>query len=176
MAARRDSLRLELACFAALAAFAVLEWTSLVADPPTLRALLVVAIATGAGLGARRPRPGGLSRTARLSLIVALALATVALAMVAIGLPAELLLPGHWDELSARLGRTLPGVGDVSTPYRGADGWTRLTILLAAPLTVVPRGAGRVLAGPPAIPRPFRRPGFADHALRDRGRLDHPRW
>ncbi len=137
MAARRDSLRLELACFAALAAFAVLEWTSLVADPPTLRALLVVAIATGAGLGLAALGGVDLSRTARLSLIVALALATVALAMVAIGLPAELLLPGHWDELSARLGRTLPGVGDVSTPYRGADGWTRLTILLAAPLTVV---------------------------------------
>jgi transglutaminase-like putative cysteine protease len=136
MAAPRDSLRLELLVFAALAAFAALEWASLVADPPTLRTALVVAIATASGLALAALGRAALGRTTRLALAVALALAAVAAAMVAIGLPARLLLPEHWDELGRQLGRSLPGLADVSTPYEGADGWTRLTILLAAPLAV----------------------------------------
>jgi protein-glutamine gamma-glutamyltransferase len=130
------SLRLELACFAALAAFAVLEWASLVSDPPTLRAILVVAVGTAAGLGFAALGRLRLGRTARLAVAAALALAAIVVAMIAIGLPGRLLLPAHWDELGARLDRSLPGVADVSIPYDGADRWTRLTLLFAAPLAV----------------------------------------
>jgi transglutaminase-like putative cysteine protease len=136
MTASPSSLRIELACFAALAAFAVLEWVSLVADPPTLRAILVVAVGTAAGLGFAALGLLRLGRTGRVAVAAVLALAAVAIAMIAIGLPGRLLLPAHWDELGARLDRTLPGVADVSIPYDGADRWTRLTLLLAAPLAV----------------------------------------
>src|SRR5204863_108533 len=47
-----------------------------------------------------------------------------------------LLLPGNWDELSANVDRSLTGLTDVPIPYAGADVWTRLVILLAAPLMV----------------------------------------
>jgi hypothetical protein len=38
--------------------------------------------------------------------------------MVVVGLPARLLLPGHWDELGANLSRSLDGVADVPSLLR----------------------------------------------------------
>jgi transglutaminase-like putative cysteine protease len=127
--------RIELICFAALGIVASLQWASLVSDPPATRLVLAVVLATGAGAAlaaiARLPR----KRATRWALGAAAALAVV-LGLVIVGLPARLLLPEHWGELSSNVDRSLNGLTDVPVPYAGADVWTRLVILLAAPLTV----------------------------------------
>src|SRR4051812_34390048 len=127
------SRRVELACFAALAALASVQWAALVTDAPAGRVIVAVLLATGAGAGLAaivRVRPRGLRWA-----LAALATATVVcVGMVVVGLPARLLLPGNWGELGDNVGRSLDGVGDVPVPYAGADPWTRLVILLAAPL------------------------------------------
>jgi transglutaminase superfamily protein len=127
------SRRVELACFAALAAFAGLQWASLVNHPPAGRVIFAVLLATavGAVLAAiARLQPRGV----RWALAAAATLAVLCAGMVVVGLPARLLEPGHWDELGRNISRSLNGVGDVPVPYSGADRWTRLIILLAAPL------------------------------------------
>lgn len=127
------SRRVELACFAALAAFAGVQWATLVAHPPAGRVLFAVVLATGAGAllaAIARLEPRGL----RWALAATATLAVLCAGMVVVGLPARLLLPGHWDELGQNISRSLNGVGDVPVPYSGADDWTRLVILLAAPL------------------------------------------
>jgi hypothetical protein len=130
------SVRIELVCFAALAALASLQWTSLVAHPPAGRVVLAVILATGAGAGLAAIARLQLSRPARWALAAGATVAAVSFAMVVVGLPARLLLPGHWDELGSNVGRSLDGVADVPVPYAGADVWTRLVILLAGPLVV----------------------------------------
>ena len=128
--------RLELICFAALGIVAALRWASLVADPPAVRVALAVVLATAAGAAlaaiGRLPHP----RTTRWILGAVAAVVAIVAGLVIVGLPARLLLPGHWDELSANLNRSLNGLTDVPVPYAGADVWTRLVILLAAPLMV----------------------------------------
>jgi protein-glutamine gamma-glutamyltransferase len=130
------SIRIELVCFAALAALVTLQWTSLVAHPPTGRITLAVLLATGAGaaLAAIARLPG--SRSTRWALAAIATGAAVCFGMVMVGLPARLLLPGHWDELGANVSRSLDGIGDIPVPYAGVDAWTRLLILLAGPLVV----------------------------------------
>ena len=130
------SERIELICFAALGIVASLQWASLVADPPAARVILAVVLATGAGavLAAigRLPRP----RATRWALAaVALSIA-LCVGLVIVGLPARLLLPSHWGELFSNVDRSLNGLADIPIPYAGADVWTRLVILLTAPLTV----------------------------------------
>ena len=130
------SARVELACFAALAALAALQWTSLVAHPPAGRVVVAVLFVTAAGAAIAAIARLELSRAARLALAAVATLAGICFGMVVVGLPARLLLPGHWDELGANLSRSLDGVADVPVPYSGADSWTRLVILLASPLVV----------------------------------------
>jgi protein-glutamine gamma-glutamyltransferase len=129
-------VRIELICFAALGIVASLQWASLVSDPPAARITLAVILATAAGgaLAAigRLPRPRG----TRWVLAAAAALLAVCAGLVIVGLPARMLLPGHWGELSSNVDRSLNGLTDVPVPYAGADTWTRLVILLAAPLMV----------------------------------------
>ena len=130
------SARVELACFAALAALAALQWTSLVAHPPAGRVVVAVLFVTAAGAAMAAIARLELSRAARLALAAVATVAVICFGMVVVGLPARLLLPGHWDELGANLSRSLDGVADVPVPYSGADAWTRLVILLASPLVV----------------------------------------
>jgi hypothetical protein len=128
--------RIELICFAALGIVASLQWASLVSDPPALRVVLAVVLATGAGAAlaaiGRLPQ----ARTTRWALAGAAAALTIAVGFVVVGLPARLLLPIHWGELWSNVERSLNGLTDVPIPYAGADSWTRLVILLAAPLSV----------------------------------------
>jgi transglutaminase-like putative cysteine protease len=128
--------RIELVCFAALAALASLQWASLVADPPAGRVTLAVVLVTGAGAALAAIARLRLARPARWALAAAAVLCALCLALVVVGLPARLLLPGNWGELSSNLDRSLNGLTDVPVPYAGADTWTRLVILLAAPLMV----------------------------------------
>jgi len=128
--------RIELICFAALGIVASLQWASLVSDPPAARVAIAVMLATGAGAAlaaiGRLPRP----RATRWALAAVAAGLAVLAGLVLVGLPARLLLPGHWSELSSNVSRSLNGLTDVPIPYAGADVWTRLVILLAAPLMV----------------------------------------
>jgi len=128
-------IRIELVCFAALAAVACLQWSSLVAHPPAGRVIVAVLLATAAGATlaaiARLPRP----RRARWALAAAATAAAICLGMIVVGLPARLLLPAHWDELGSNLSQSLDGLADIPVPYAGADVWTRLVIILAGPLT-----------------------------------------
>jgi transglutaminase-like putative cysteine protease len=132
----RQSARIELACFAALAALAALQWSSLVENPPVLGVIASVALATGAGGAVAVGRPLPLSPRALRAAGVALAIVAILIGMLAVGLPARLLLPDRWHELVTNVRESLQGIGDVPVPYAGADFWTRLAILLAAPLTV----------------------------------------
>jgi transglutaminase-like putative cysteine protease len=149
--------RLELICFAALGIVVSLQWASLVSDPPAGRVALAVVLATAAG--AALAAIGRLPREwpARLALGGAAVLLALGLGLVVVGLPARLIWPGNWGELTANLDRSLTGLTDVPIPYAGADVWTRLVILLAAPLTVAAaafaafwprrrRAAGRIFA------------------------------
>ena len=128
-----NSLVLELAAFAGLAAFATAHWGTLVVDAPTGRTLLVVLVATGGaavlGLLGRAPLP----RPAVHALAALTALVMLALGLMAAGLPGRLLLPEHWSELTDGLDRGLAGVEGVDWPYGGPEPWLRLTVLLGAP-------------------------------------------
>jgi transglutaminase-like putative cysteine protease len=122
---------IELGFFAALGGLAVLAWSHLVVEPPLARLLAALAIVTAAAallsaLGARRPR------RRRLAAVVTTVLAAASAAVV-VGLPARMLLPGHWPELVENLGRGLNGIGSVEMPYDGDAVWVRLALLLFVP-------------------------------------------
>jgi protein-glutamine gamma-glutamyltransferase len=142
---------LRLTAFAALALFGAAHWASLVESPPVGRIVLVVLIVTAAGavlslLGAppaRRRLPAGLIVTAG----VVVGIASIGLALSAVGLPVRLLAPGNWNELFDGLDRGLAGVQGVEWPYGGEEAWIRLTILLGAPFLL---GIAAVLAFFPA--------------------------
>ena len=154
------SARVELACFAALAALAALQWTSLVAHPPAGRVVVAVLFVTAAGAAIAAIARLELSRAARLALAAVATVAGICFGMVVVGLPARLLLPGHWDELrrqsvaEPRRGRRRPcpllrrrrldAPGDpAGEPARGRAG--RLRRLLADP---PPGGRTDLRAGP----------------------------
>ncbi len=147
--ARRASLDpviARLCAFAGLAAYATSSWIGLVEAPPRGRAALAVAAAVGAAAslawaGRRLPRIAGWAAA------VAITIAAAAVAAVAIGLPARLLAPWHWSEFGDRLGGALEGLGTLSYPYRGGAEWSRLVLLLGAPLGL---GLGLALAFWPA--------------------------
>jgi transglutaminase-like putative cysteine protease len=132
-ALRRDSFALRLVAFGALAAFAMAHWAMLVENAPAGRTLLVLLVATGGaatiGLLSFAPLP----RPALHALAAILGLVTLALGLMAAGLPGRLLLPAHWSELTDGLDRGLAGVQGVDWPYDGPDEWIRRTILLGAP-------------------------------------------
>jgi protein-glutamine gamma-glutamyltransferase len=132
-AVTQDSFPLRLIAFAALAAFATAHWATLVENAPSGRTLLVVVVATGgaAALGLLSLAP--LPRPALHALAAIVGVATLALGLMAAGLPGRLLLPAHWSELTDGLDRGLAGVQGVDWPYDGPDAWIRRTILLGAP-------------------------------------------
>ena len=156
-----------LALFGALALLAAAQWSSLVAGDYSLvlwggplddlritdqagRALLVVvAVLAGAWLLARS-KALRLPRGAALAARALLALGTLALALIAAGVPVEMLGPARWSELADGIDRGLAGIRTVRWPYAGGDPWVRLAVLSAAPLALAPAA---VLAFWPASPR-----------------------
>jgi transglutaminase-like putative cysteine protease len=72
------------------------------------------------------------------------ALAALAAAALILGVPARLLLPGHWDELGSAVASGLDLAAGSDYPYpAGGDDWARLTIMLGLALTV---GAAATIA------------------------------
>ena len=135
-----NALAARLATFAALAGFASYHWFTLVSQPPLWRwaGVLAVTAALGVALEALR-------RVARPVTRIAAAAATVIVAALAgllvTGVELRLLAPGGWHELRENLDSGLAGVGQVGLPYAGPDDWTRLGMLLAAPLVLTASGA-----------------------------------
>jgi protein-glutamine gamma-glutamyltransferase len=123
--------------FAGLAAFATAHWVSLVEGPPAGRVVLAVtAIVAGAAVLVAIGR-ARLPTLASGALAALTALAATSLALAAVGLSLALLWPAGWDELGQNIDRGLAGLaGDVNYPYRGANEWSRLAILAAAPLAL----------------------------------------
>jgi hypothetical protein len=123
-----------LAGLAGLAAFGAWQWGLLVSPGAAGRILLAFAAAAAAAglivLGARR----GLA--ARAALTALAALGSVALALLAAGVPAQLLAPANWNELLDGIGQGLEALPGVTVPYTAADPWPRLVILVAGGLLV----------------------------------------
>jgi transglutaminase-like putative cysteine protease len=132
-AVTHDSLPLRLTAFAALAAFATVHWAMLVENAPLGRTLLVLVVATGGAAAIALLSLAPLPRPALHALAAIVGVATLALGLMAAGLPGRLLLPAHWSELTDGLDRGLAGVQGVDWPYDGPDAWIRRTILLGAP-------------------------------------------
>lgn len=156
MSEAQKELALRLLTFIALAAFALLHWYGVVIHPPGGRALELLLVCGAGGLAfalTGSPRlPLAVARAARLLILLAI----LVLCLLATGLPAHYLNPRHWDTFGTHLDRALRVVQATTYPYKGADNWARLTLLLAGPVFLVPatalafwpvKGSGRLPRG-----------------------------
>ena len=152
-AVRARSPLLAMLAFAVLATYCGTRWAGLVTSPPMGRTALALlaTLAGGAVLAllshARIPRPLAWALGAVASVAATL------LGLLAMGLPAHLLAPAHWDTLAHNVRRGVGGLGDATYPYDGRD-WSRLAILLALPLLL---GVAAALAFWPGRDRAGRR-------------------
>jgi len=138
--AQRWRARAPLLAFAALALLAGLRFASLLADPPLLRVIAVVAAATGTAemlsrTRSLRPRRG----VATIARLLILAVGAY-LALRASGVPARGLWPWQWPRLAREIGRGLDAL-DGLWPYRGDVAHARLAVMLALPAAIVPGAA-----------------------------------
>jgi transglutaminase-like putative cysteine protease len=128
------------AAFAALALLAGLRFAALLAHPPALRVLAIVAAATLAG--------GALAASAKLAgharLALAARLAILALcgyvSLRAAGTPARLSWPWRWPALAHELARGIDAL-DGLWPYTGHAARARLAVMLVLPAAIVPAAA-----------------------------------
>ena len=125
-----------LSAFAALALFAGLHWFTM-APPrnggdPRL-AVIGLGVLLAAALAFWVPT---LSPRARRPVAFGLAIGGSLLGLVVAGLPVKMLLPNHWDELAAGLGRGFDTLPRVNVPYSGLNDWTHLIIKLGGTLLV----------------------------------------
>jgi transglutaminase-like putative cysteine protease len=139
-AAARRLAQPPVVAFFALALLAGMRFAALLAHPPALGVLGVVAVASalGAALSSTRslPRRHGLATAARL-LILALG---AYLALRAAGAPPRLLWPWRWGGLAHQLSRGLDAL-DGSWPYAGTLAQARLTVMFALASTIVTAAA-----------------------------------
>jgi transglutaminase-like putative cysteine protease len=141
--------------FLALALFGGLHWMALLEPGEPGRAftsLLVAGAAGGALLAA-----GRLDGARRQLAAVGIAVVALSLAMLAGGVPAELLRPTRWGELAGGIARGVEALPGVRVPYRGVDEWTRTVIPLGGSVLM---SAAALLAFWPRTGR-FGRPGAA---------------
>ncbi len=124
----------------ALALLAGVRFASLLAHPPLLRVVGVVAAAgaLGAALSGTRslPRGHGLATAVRVAI---LALGAY-LALRASGAPARALWPWRWASLARDIDRGLDAL-DGLWPYDGGLAQARMAMMLALPATIVPAAA-----------------------------------
>ncbi|HEX5224959.1 MAG TPA: transglutaminase domain-containing protein, partial [Solirubrobacteraceae bacterium] len=116
-----------LAAFTAFAAFAAVEYSTLLLHPPTLRVLGAVALAAVGGaalasLGGRSPA----RRIARWIVPLAMLIALIAV----LGVPLHLLPPWRWGSLTSNVREGIDGLEGWLWPYRGGSRWARLAVLL----------------------------------------------
>jgi protein-glutamine gamma-glutamyltransferase len=118
-----------LAAFAVLGGLCALRWGDLMADPPVGRIVLALGVACAGAASLRLVSARQISSSRRHLLGAVVSLATLWLALVAVGVPAHLLVPAGWDELGARIADGVRGLGDVDYPYGGGREWSRLVLL-----------------------------------------------
>ncbi len=123
----------ELAAFAALALLIALAWNRLVTGTPAWRLALVVAFATLAAAAAQALARNDGSRWVRV-LAIAFPVLSIGAGLVAVGVPARLLLPAGWSELSSHIRTAISELGETQYPYTGSDDWARVTALAAIPI------------------------------------------
>jgi protein-glutamine gamma-glutamyltransferase len=114
--------------FVALVLFGGLHWMALLSPGEPGRAItgLLVAGAAGAGLLAARRLPGRRAQAAAAGIAVV----ALGLAMLAGGVPAELLRPTRWSALSSGIVRGIEALPGVRVPYEGVEQWIRIVIPL----------------------------------------------
>ncbi len=140
--ASRERLWPRLTVFFALATFVSLRYAALVTAPPTARIVAVVACVTaGCWTLALSGRLSALPAHTLAALRAALVAATLALSLLALGLPAHLLQPGGWGSLAGHVDTGVERLGSWLWPYRGGDEWARTTVLLVIPAALVLAGA-----------------------------------
>jgi transglutaminase-like putative cysteine protease len=128
---------IRLGVFAALAAFAGAHWVTLVEDPPVGGTMLAVAVAVAGSVAMALIAGMRLDRRIAWCLAGAVSLAVVAVALVAMGLPAALLDPERWGELFDGIDQGFHGISrDVDYPYAGANEWSRLVLLFGLPVAL----------------------------------------
>jgi len=133
-AARAAATRLSLAtistrlvAFSALAAFASLQWATLVRphEPGRLLGMAAIAIAAAILVHATARLPGLVRHPATDVILVA----ALAGCLLASGLPRAYLAPNAWSSLADGIGQGLQTLPGITVPYRGIDPWVRITIL-----------------------------------------------
>ena len=104
-----------LAGLVGLAAFGAWQWGLMVSPGAAGRILLALAAAAAAAglivLGVGR------GRAARAALAAAAAVGSVALALLAAGVPAQLLAPANWNELLDGIRQGVEALPGVTVPY-----------------------------------------------------------
>jgi hypothetical protein len=136
----RERGALRAGAFFGLAAFASLQYAELLIHPPAGRLLAVAAVVTAGcstlSIRRRDDRPAlpGVARPLAL-------VATLGLALLAIGVPAHMLAPAGWSLLGQHVGEGVDGIGAWLWPYRGGDRWSRLVVLLIVPVVLLAAGA-----------------------------------
>ncbi len=131
--------------FFALSAWGALHWMSMLqpSAPGLGWAAVAVGLGTALGLLAAGRAPGRW----RGLLAAAVLAPAAALAALAGSVPADLLTPDRWGELSSGIGRGIADLPGIRVPYEGLDAWVRIDIplggsalvLLAAALAFWPR-------------------------------------
>ena len=121
--------------FIALCGFATLQWMQMLEPAARQRAGYAVLAASAAICGLLvADRLRGRARTAAAVLV---AIGALALALLAGGVADEQLLPSHWGELAAGIGRGIDALPGARVPYRGLDEWTRVVITLGGTVLAV---------------------------------------
>jgi transglutaminase-like putative cysteine protease len=123
------------ASFLALTAFGALHWMVLLSPAQPGRAWLVVGLGalTVLAMLAAAQAPARLRSPLAVAAVVPLA----ALALLAGGVPAELLRPNRWGELAAGVSRGISDLPGVRVPYQGLDDWVRIVIGVGASALVL---------------------------------------
>jgi transglutaminase-like putative cysteine protease len=131
------ALAIRVAAFAGLAALAAGHWARLVTDPPVGHVALAAAVLIAGATLLALLATSDLGRSPAWALAALGAVVATAAGLVAIGVPARLLEPGAWDQLSHELGRGFAGLDrNVEYPYSGGNEWSRVVILAGLPLAL----------------------------------------
>jgi transglutaminase-like putative cysteine protease len=153
-AAARVGSPLRLVSFCALASFGALHWAALVDPSQPLRVLAPVALAAlGAPVAVAAGRVK--ERAGRAAILTVLAVAQVAGALLAAGVPLRLLLPDAWGDLASGVSQGLSALPGLNVPYGGEDEWIHTVLLLGGGLIAVVAGwltflrSAALRAGPP---------------------------
>jgi transglutaminase-like putative cysteine protease len=131
--------------FFALSAWGTLHWMSML--QPSAPGLGWAAVAVGLGTALGLLAAGRAPVRWRGLLAAAVLVPAAALAALAGSVPADLLTPDRWGELSSGIGRGIADLPGIRVPYEGLDAWVRIDIplggsalvLLAAALAFWPR-------------------------------------